>query len=75
MQVDAETESGAGDEAGIVVRGLRLGTTDGPEIVKKFLVGRFRFYSGKLVTQADKGGGPFAQEKVATACLEAGLAK
>ena len=75
MQVDAETESRTRDEAGIVVRCLRLGSTDGPEIIKKFLVGGFCFYSNKLVAQADKGGRPFAQEKVACPCLEAGLAK
>ena len=75
MQVDAEAESRSGNEAGIVVRCLRLGSTDGPEIIKKFLVGGFCFYSNKLVAQADKGGRPFAQEKVACPCLEAGLAK
>ena len=75
VQVDAKTESRAGDETGIVVRRLGLGSTDGPEIVEKFFVGGFRFYSNKLVTQADEGGGPFAQEKVACPCLEAGLAK
>ena len=75
MQVDAEAESRSGNEAGIVVRCLRLGSTDGPEIIKKFLVGGFCFYSNKLVAQADKGGHPFAQEKVACPCLEAGLAK
>ena len=75
MQVDAETESRACDEAGIVVRGLGFGSTDRPEIVEKFLVAGFRFYSNKLVAQADEGGGPFPQEKVACPCLEAGLAK
>ena len=75
MKVDAEAESRAGDEAGIVVRGLGLGPTDGPEIVEKFLVGGFCVYSNKLVAQSDEGGRLFAQEKVACPCLEAGLAK
>jgi hypothetical protein len=60
MQVDAKTKSRAGDETGIVVRRLGLGSTYGPEIVEKFFVGGFRLYSNKLVTQADEGGGPFA---------------
>jgi len=49
MQIDAETESGASDETGIVVRVLGLGSTDGPKVVEKFLVGGLRFDSNKLV--------------------------
>ena len=75
VKVDAETESGAGDKAGIVVRSFGLSSADGPEMVEKFLVGGLGFDSNKLVAQADERGSPFAEKKVAGTCLEAGLAK
>ena len=75
VEIHAEAESGAGNEAGIVVGGIGFGSTGEPKVFQEFLGGLPGFQAKELVAQTDEGSCPFPKKKVAATCLEAGLAK
>ena len=75
VEIHAEAEPRAGDETGIVVGGIGFGSTGGPKVFQELLCGLPGFQSKELVAQTDEGSCPFTKKKVATTCLEAGLAK
>jgi len=75
VEIHSEAEPRAGDETGIVVGGIGFGSTGGPKVFQELLCGLPGFQSKELVAQTDEGSCPFTKKKVATTCLEAGLAK